>query len=116
MQVQLTLLDRISILNIMPQDGSSWQTRQLVRDLTGKVGVTAEDQEEFEVVTAEPDASGRTNTRWNTKGAEQRPFDLHAKEIGLIHDALEKLDKAEKLLPQHDSLCEAFLDNPPKAI
>ena len=112
MIVNLNLLERINISSLLPQQ-SSWDTRQVVRGLSAKVAVTAEDQDEFGVATSPPDEQGRSHTTWNEKGAEERPFDLHAKEIALIHAELDKLDKAEKLLPQHDSLCEKFLDSPP---
>lgn len=111
MQVTLNLLERIHTLDIMPQE-TSWVNRQVIKGLAEKIGVTAEDQEEFAIKESEPDAEGRTRTKWNDKGKEQRPFDLHAKEIALIHQELVKLDKAEKLLPQHDSLCEKFLNDP----
>lgn len=110
MIVKLTLLDRINIDSVMPQDGTNWQTRQLIRGLGAKLVLTAKDQEEFDIKTTDPDEHGQTRTTWNNKGSEEQPFDLHAKEIALIHGELEKLDKAEKLLPQHDSLCEKFLD------
>ena len=112
MNIGLNLHSRINIINLMPIDGSSWTDRQIITGLTAKLGVTAEEQETLAVAETEPDESGHSRMTWNELGNEDRQFDLHAKEIALIHAELTKLDKAEKLLPRHDSLCEKFLDEP----
>jgi hypothetical protein len=102
MEKKLNVGERLIILQILPKEGN-FATLRLLRDLSAKIGLSAEELEEFEVKQEE------TKILWNTKGIEERPIELKTKEIELISKELKKMDKDRKLDFQHFSIFEKFV-------
>lgn len=94
--------ERLTAMTMLPQEGS-FVTIQIVRDLSKKLGITAEEYKEFEI----KEDNGKVF--WNAKGNEDREIELADVEITMLKDALKKLDDANKLTQQHFSLYEKFV-------
>jgi len=73
--------------------------------LIEKLGLTAEEYEEYEVHPGETAGT----LQWNEKGAEEIEIDLKGPEIAAIAKNLKKLDKDEKLNPMQISLYDKFV-------
>ena len=103
----LTVKERFGVMGLLPSE-ASWATRKLVRDLQAKVGFSAEDHETFGFRF---EGEGETQqVKWNDEVEQEVEFDLAGPETKLIVEALQKLDAEKKLTPDHDTLCEKFLD------
>jgi len=101
--VKLKLYERLTAVDILPKEGGI-VTLRLIRDLTQKLGPSADELREFEVKQ-----EGNTVT-WGVKGNEDIQFDLKEKEQDLLKAELEKLDKAGKLEMRHYSLYNKIFD------
>ena len=99
----LTVKERFGVMGLLP-DEANWATRRLIRDLTAKVGFSAEDHEKFGIR-----AEGE-RVQWDSEVEQEAEFDLAGPEVKLIVEGLEKLDADKKLTADHDSLCEKFLN------
>ena len=102
MEKKLNVGERIIISQILPKEGN-FVTLKLIRDLQSKIGITADEHSEYEIVQ-ENDI-----VRWNEKGKEEKSFDFKTKELEIISKELEKLDEDNKLNYQHFSIFEKFI-------
>lgn len=102
--MKLTVLERITTLNILPPEGN-FLTLKIVRKLREALSFTEEELKTFEIVQ-----EGHRIT-WNstadTSGGTEIP--IGEKATDLIVTALKKLDQEGKLTEQHVSLYEKFI-------
>lgn len=101
MSVNLTVLDRLLLLNMLPAQGSV-TTLQQVKAVREKVSFTDEEVETFELVETEG------QVRWNVEKAVELGVTFTPKQEGVIVDALKKADSASTLTEQHLPLWEKF--------
>lgn len=99
----MNIWDRLIALTILPQEGNLAQLR-LVRELAGKLGLSAEEINKYEVTT-EKDGT----IKWNKDKDEELLIPFHDKEFELMRDQLTELDKKNKLEQKMFSLCEKFM-------
>jgi hypothetical protein len=90
----------------MPKEGG-FVTLRLVRDLTQKVGLSAEELEKFGVKEEQRD--GMTVAVWRTDIDTTAEIELKEKEADIVVDALKKLDEQKKLEQRHFTLFEKFM-------
>jgi hypothetical protein len=102
MKVKLNVLERVVLLNMLPQRGNLVTCRAAGN--TGKILVlTKEETEKYEVQTE----NGQTH--WNEAGKEEKEFELPPSSVKMIRDRLNELDAKEELPINCVSLCEKFL-------
>jgi hypothetical protein len=102
MKVKLNVLERVLLLNMLPQRGNLVTCRAASN--TGKIiTITKEEEQEFELKKE----GGMTT--WNEAGREEKEFTLPPSSIKLIRDTLYKLDEEKSLPANAVSLCEKFL-------
>lgn len=99
---KLNVIERLTILGILPKE-DSFATLKLIRDLTSKIGLNADELKTFEI------KQEGGNVSWNKKGSEELEIDIKEKESDVIVDALKELDKTKKLSNVHISLYEKFV-------
>jgi len=102
MEKKLTVGERLIILQILPKEGN-FTTLRLTRDLGNKVGISADEFEEFEIKQEE------NLIKWNDKGSIEKSIDFKNKEIEIISAELKNLDKEKKLEFRHFSIFEKFI-------
>ena len=99
--MELNILERFTLLGLLPKEGS-FMTLKLIRDLSNKVGFSAEELTEYEITqTGE-------SVHWNTKKDKGKSFNFKIKEIELVNEQLKSLDIDKKLTNQHFSIYEKF--------
>ena len=101
MEKKLNVGERLIILQMLPKEGN-FTTLKIIRDLVNKVGISAEEYTEFGVEQISDKVT------WNLNGSKEKAIDFKQKEIEVISDVLEDLDKASKLEFKHFSLFEKF--------
>jgi len=101
--MKLNIMERLLALGILPKE-SNFVTLKIVRDLQGTLSLNEEEMKEFEVEQA------GTDIKWNDKGKEARELQIGEKATDIIIEALEKLNKDNKLTAQYMSLYEKFIN------
>jgi len=101
--MKLTTLERITVLGILPAEGSL-VTQRILGKLKAALSFTEAELKELELKELE----GRIT--WNpTKEPEGgTEIEIGEKATDVILTALKKLDKEEKLVAQHLSVCDKF--------
>jgi hypothetical protein len=102
MKVKLDVGERMVVISILPKEGN-FLTLRVLRTLVSRIGLTAEEIKEFEVVQ-EGD-----RIVWNQKGYELLEFDLADVELDIIKQELKKLDSENKLTQDMFSIYEKFI-------
>ena len=102
--MQLTILERLMALGSLPAEGNI-VTMRLRQTLIEKLGFTPEEFKKYGIKT---DADGMTV--WNPDVPQEKEVDLKIAEINVIRDNLEKLDKDNKITPNHLSLYDKFME------
>lgn len=102
LEKKLNVFERLNLMPILPKEGS-FLTLRLIRDLNAKLGLSAEEMTEFDIVQRDKQIT------WNEKGSVEKPIDFKEKELDLISEHLEKLDKEKKLEQKHFTLYEKFV-------
>jgi len=103
MKVNLNLVERLTLMNNLPQEGN-FATLKVIRDTLDVLGVNDEEHKYYEIKI-----DGK-QTLFNAKKAqEEKEFELGEKANVLIQEALEKLNKEKKLTQQHFSIYEKFV-------
>ena len=102
--MKLNIFERIYALSIIDsyREGN-FITYKMIKNLRSKLLVTEEESKEFDLKLDDDKYT------WNEKGSEYRDIDITEGENKLMKDQLVKLDKSDKLLPQHISLYEKFV-------
>ena len=108
MNIGLNVLERSTLLGILPKEGNII-TLRLNRELTGKVGLSAEDFATFEIKTVQDEKDPEKSwTSWNAKGSAPTVIVFADAEVKLIKKELKKLDDAGKLNLDMMSLYDKF--------
>lgn len=102
MKIGLNVGERMIVLGLMPKEGSI-VTLKMIRTLVEKLGLSAEQMKEFEVV------EDGDMVRWNRKGQELIEFELVDAEVELIKKQLKKMDAENKLQQQMVPVYEKFV-------
>ena len=103
--MKLTVLERLTALNLLPEEGNIVKIRMRMK-LIEKVGLSAEELEEYELKPGEVE----NTVQWKMDIPQEKDIDLKGPEIAAIAENLVKLNKDEKLTPQHLTLYEKFVD------
>jgi hypothetical protein len=107
MKVKLNVLERVLLLNMLPQKGNLVTCRATMN--TGKlIAITPEEEKAFELKKE----AGMTT--WNEAGREEKEFELPPSSVKAIRDRLNELDAEENLPANAVSLCEKFLPDEAK--
>jgi len=101
MKVGLNVIERGTILSILPKEGN-FITLRLIRDLASKVGLSAQEITDFEIVTTE------NRTTWNMKGAAPTELEFVESEVDIIKKQLKDLNEKQKLTSEMFTLYEKF--------
>lgn len=104
MKIGLNIGGRIVLGSILPREGN-FLTLRLVRDLSSKIGITADEHKKYEIIE-DKETHG---IKWNAEGLKEIDFDFKLKEVELISKVLTELDKTEKLDLQHYSIYDKFV-------
>lgn len=102
MKIGLTVSDRIHVLNLLPTEGS-YVTVKAIRDFTTKVGFTATEIVDMEIVEKDGIVT------WNEKGKQEVVFDFIDAEAELVRRELRKIDAEEKITNNIFSVYEKFM-------
>ena len=103
-KVKLTLFERFVVMTLLPVEGS-YRTLKIVRELQMELAPT---EEEIALAELQDLPGGGTDAKnWEAVDPKEIVFGDVAK--NLIVDALNKLDKEEKLTQQHITLFEKFI-------
>ena len=100
--MKLNLIERLSILQILPQEGN-FVTLNVTRKLQESLAPTEEEIKEYGI------AQEGTQVTWNEKGTKEKELEIGEKATDIIVESLEKLDKDKKLTSQHISIYEKFV-------
>ena len=99
--MKLTILERLMILNVMPDVGNV-ATMRMRQHLIEKAGLTAEEMEEAKVATGEDGT-----LRWEKEF--DKDIEFKPAEHALISEALERLSNDKKLQPEQLTLYDKFV-------
>jgi len=102
MKVKLNVLERVLLMNMLPQKGNLEMCRA-INNTAKIIMITPEEEKEFELKKE----GGLTS--WNELGKEEREFPIPPSSVKAIRDILYKLDEKEELSANAVSLCEKFL-------
>ena len=105
--MELTVLERLVLSNVLPKEGN-FTTLRLVRKLREALSF---DELEHKKLGFIQDGD---QVRWNEGANLVKSFEIGEKMMDLIAETLTKMDKEEKLRDEHFSLYEKFVDKPPK--
>ena len=100
--MKLNLLERFTILQILPAEGN-FSTLKINRDLQESLAPTEKEFKDFEIVQEDE------RTRWNQKGMIEKEIEIGEKATDMIVKSLKKLDEDKKLTAQHISVFEKFV-------
>ncbi len=103
--MKLNLLERLTLLKILPKE-NSFLTLKVVRGLTEKLGVEEKEFKEFGII--QDKKTGQIT--WNEKGTKEKEFEIGEKENDIIIESLKGLDKEKKLVTEHLTLYEKFVE------
>lgn len=101
--MKLTVMERMAILNILGPEGSLAFLR-VKRDIVAKVGLTAEETEDFGV----KEADGKMT--WKLDVPQEREIPVSGAERAIVVEALQRLEKDGKLHESQLTLYEKFVE------
>ena len=107
MKVDLNVGERMMVLGMMPKEGSI-VTLRLTRGLVEKLGLSAQEIQEFGVV--EETVDNQNMVRWNAAGSTPKEIEFAEVESDLIRKELRKLDTGEKLTAGMIPIYEKFME------
>ena len=109
MKIGLNVLERSTLLGILPKEGNII-TLRLIRELTGKVGLSAQDFVTFDIKTEHDKKDPeKTWTTWNERGSAPTEIEFAAAEIEQIKKALTELNTNQKLKMDQMSVYDKFM-------
>jgi len=88
--MKLSLLDRVTILNILPEKGS-YETIVVRKELVEKVGIKQTELDEYKIKDL-----GNGSIQWDTT-VEDKDYDLTEREERLVRDSFKEKDRKEEL-------------------
>ena len=102
MKKKLKLLDRILLLNLLPEEGNL-KTLIIVKDIRTKIVITQEEINKYKL-----EVNGGQITWDNKAGMETFEYKFTELERNEIKLALEQADKNKKLREDHIEVCKIF--------
>lgn len=100
----LSVLERLLIVNLFPGQGKKIAYQRAASGIRNKVGLTAEEIEEYEVENND----GRVT--WRPDLPQEKDINLTGAEIGIIATELKEQDDNNSLTADHLSLWEKFIE------
>lgn len=102
MKFNLTVADRLNLLNMLPKEGNI-VTMRTVRKLLDTIALTDEEQKIWNVKTE------GTNVRWDSTAKTDKNLEFSDIAIGIIKLVLKKQTKEEKITLQTIGLFDKFI-------
>jgi hypothetical protein len=102
MKIKLSVADRMNLIGVLPAEGN-YATQKVVRDLRDRIGF-----EEGELKAIDYKQVG-DRAHWDVNKAKEKEYEFGKYETEVIVEALEQLDKEEKLTAQTTPLYEKFI-------
>lgn len=102
MKVNLNILERVVIMNILPRTGSFVNVRA-AKNTTKILSISKDEEKEIEL------ARNGSTTTWNDEGTKPKEFELPPSSVKIILDALKDLDAKGQLPVDAVSTYETFL-------
>lgn len=108
-KLKLNILERISLLNVLPHEGSII-TLRIMRELQSKLSFTEEELKKYKMKnTQSPD--GRTTITWDEDfSLKETDIEIGEAATGIIVNELKKLDSQNRLRMEMLSLYEKFVE------
>jgi len=103
---KLKILDRLLILNMLPTE-SNVVTMRVIRNIQDNIGFKDEEIKKYNIKTKASD-SGGSSVKWDDDSYEV-DVDIGDTGISIIKEALETLDKGNKITDGHLDLYEKFM-------
>lgn len=104
MKACLNVGERMTVLAIMPKEGS-FVTLRLIRGLVEKLGLSAQELQEYEVT----EDTEQHIVRWNVAGSIPKEIEFADAETDIIKRELKRLDTGEKLTQSMIPIYEKFM-------
>lgn len=101
--MKLSVLERLLLLNILPQQGTI-TTIKIVHEL--REGLSFSEEEHAALQFVRPAEGG---TRWEEGAVEDKEVQIGPRAHALIVEALEKMDKEEKLTEEYVGVWDKFM-------
>ena len=101
--MKLNVLERIKALQVLPKE-TNFVTLKIVKDLQEALSLNESELNEFEIKQV------GDSINWNDKGKEAREIEIGERASDIIKEALQKLDKENKLTSVFISLYEKFVN------
>lgn len=101
--MQLSILDRVLLLNVLPPAGDILSLR-ITRKLREDLSFSEAEFEEFELTQAEG------FVQWNTAKNRDKDVEIGTKAKRLIVEALTNASKEKRLTEQHIAVYDKFVD------
>lgn len=105
--MKLNTLERIMLLNVLPKEGS-FMTLKIIRKFREKLSFTPEEHKLLKFKN-----TPQGTVEWDSKGDKPREFLINEVVEAIIVEALQKMDKGNKLTIDHMTLFEKFVVNVP---
>lgn len=96
--MKLTIKNRMLINELYPKE-SNLISQILVKDINEKINITQKDIKKYEI------KSNQNSLTWNTEKDKGLEVDFTDKEIELLKEQVEKLDKENKITQDNLDLC-----------
>jgi len=105
MKLKLSVYERLVLLNILPKEGN-FITLKIIRQLREDLSFNEKDVKELKL-SIDPE---KGNATWDVSKDPNKEVEIGREANKVIIEALEKLDKDEKLTQEHFSLYEKFVE------
>ena len=104
--MELTVTERVLLLNVLPTTGSL-VTMRIRQTLLTDLGFSESEIKENNIVEHKTDDGAEGNTTWENTGYVKE-IELGANAHVLVVETLNAMDKAKTLTEHHLSLCDKF--------
>jgi hypothetical protein len=105
--VNLTVLERLTLLNTLPAEGDL-TTLRIIRRLRESLSFS-ESEHTALGFKAETNEDGKQLVRWNTDAPQEADIQVGQKATEIIKATLQALSEKKQLTEGHLSLCDKFL-------
>ena len=103
--MKLTVFERLILLNILPKEGN-FVTLKIVRKLREDLSFNEKEIKELDLKVDD-----KGNATWNPAKDKGKEIEIGGQANKIIVEALEKLNKDNKLTESHLSVYEKFIEN-----
>jgi hypothetical protein len=101
--MDLTVMDRLLLLNIMPTEGDI-TTIRIVNQLRGDLSFSEQEHEDFKILNEEG------QIKWDQTTAKPKEVEIGGKAHKIIVKALKKISDDGKLTAQYIDVFDKFVD------